>query len=96
MPIQEPILQGPADRVGLLNGVRILIIERDTATGRSLRDNLQAHNAKVMIVSSVAQAYAAMSTFHPRLLIADFETMGEHDQALIRSTAEGRHFSSLN
>lgn len=104
-PSSDEVAQGgePAarrQRLGLLSGLRLLLVEDDTDARELLRAILLDAGAEVECVSSADAALISLRSFRPQLLLSDIAMPGEDGYSLIRriralDAAEGGGIPSI-
>jgi PAS domain S-box-containing protein len=67
-----------------LEGVSILLVDADAASGALMAARLTEHGAEVSVVASTAAAREALVHATPDVLVSDISSPGEDDYALIR------------
>jgi PAS domain S-box-containing protein len=67
-----------------LSGLRILLVDDDTAGREAMATVLQSRGAEVIAASSSEEALEAMGREHPDVLLSDIEMPGEDGHSLIR------------
>jgi signal transduction histidine kinase len=74
----------PAGAAEGLSGSRILLVEDEVDARESLREILLQAGAEVTAVGDAAAAFAALTAWHPHLLLCDIGLPGEDGYGLIR------------
>ncbi len=90
----------PRQRLGLLSGLRLLLVEDDADARELMRAILLDAGADVECVSSSSAALIALRSFRPQLLLSDIAMPGEDGYSLIRriralDAAEGGGIPSI-
>jgi PAS domain S-box-containing protein len=83
----------PLQKLGDLNGTKVLAVDDDADALSLLRDVLQASGAEVITASSAAMAMEALATFTPDVIVADIgmpDVDGFELISTIRASADPR------
>ena len=74
----------PAGAGPRLDGLRVLLVDDDTAGREATATSLQAMGARVTVAGSAAEALEALRRERPDVLLSDIEMPGEDGHTLIR------------
>jgi signal transduction histidine kinase len=77
-----PVIAAPS-----LKGIRVLAVDDDQDSRELILLTVRAAEGNVMVVSSAARAFDAISTFRPHVIISDLAMPGMDGYALVRAIA---------
>ncbi len=73
-----------ANRHGLLNDLRILVVDDNLGTRDAMAEMLSQMGANVAVAASASEAITAVEDFRPEVLLCDIAMPGEDGYSLIR------------
>lgn len=92
-----PAAEAPGPDVGAmrLDGLRVLVVDDETATRESLQFLLEDRGADVTAVGSVGEARAALRSWTPDVLVGDIRLPDEDGYTLVRELRALSHLRHL-
>jgi two-component system CheB/CheR fusion protein len=76
--------RGGASEAAHLQGLRILVVDDDQASGAAVLEILRQAGAEVSAVTSAEEARRAVAQLHPQLIVCDIAMPGENGYSFIR------------